>query len=96
MKKKRLLTDRSGELQDKMLAEQADALAREIDREVLWSMLKEIGWIRVELSSQTDKSQSEEIVNWLRTNVHHPYEKFRESFIFENKKDATTFILRWL
>lgn len=81
---------------DHLIDQAADNLAREIDREVLWSMLKELGWTRVNLPSAIDRKYSVEIVAWIRNNIHNPYEKYRSDFIFENEKDATTFILRWL
>jgi hypothetical protein len=70
-------------------------MTREIDREVLWGMLKSIGWTRVTLSRFTDREHSVDIVNWLRENVNNPYEKQGCDFIFENDKDAVNFILRW-
>lgn len=70
-------------------------LGQEIDREILWSMLKEMGWTRVMLPTTISKEQAIEITDWLELNVKHPYESHNKDFIFENVKDATTFILRW-
>lgn len=95
MKKKRLLTDRSGDLQDKILADQADALAREIDREVMWSMLQSIGWKRVVLSRFTDNKHAIDITYWVEENVKGAFERHGKDFIFEDPKDATWFILKW-
>jgi hypothetical protein len=96
MIKKRLLTDRTGELQERIIAEQGEALAREIDREVLWGFLKEIGWSRVTLSRFQDNNHAVDITCWLDENIKNPYERNGADFIFESKKDAIWFILRWM
>jgi hypothetical protein len=36
------------------------------------------------------------IKEWLEINCVNPYEKHRGDFIFEDKKDATLFVLKWL
>lgn len=95
MIKKRLLTDRTGKLQERIIAEQGKALAREIDREVLWGFLKEIGWSRVTLSRFQDNNHAVDITCWLDKNIKNPYERHGADFIFESKRDASWFILRW-
>jgi hypothetical protein len=70
-------------------------MAREIDREVLWSMLVSIGWTRVVVSAETAMINATLIKEWLKINCANPYEKHRSDFIFEDKKDAVNFILRW-
>jgi hypothetical protein len=74
----------------------AEAMARDIDREVLWGMLTQIGWTRVILSGEVARNNAEDIVQWLKVNCKHPYEKSMTDFLFENEKDANWFILRWL
>ena len=70
-------------------------MAREIDREVLWSMLVSIGWTRVVVSAETTMVKATQIKEWLEINCTNPYEKHRSDFIFEDEKDAVNFILRW-
>ena len=92
MKKKRLLTNRSNDLQEQILAEQAEAWAIEFDREVVWSLL---GWTRVKLSRLQDNNHAIDITEWLHKNCKSAYQRNGREFIFENKKDAVQFILRW-
>ena len=71
-------------------------MAREIDREILWGMLKEIGWTRVMLDRLQDNKHAIDITIWLEENIKNPFERNGRDFIFENEKDAVNFILRWM
>jgi hypothetical protein len=79
------------EIADKM----GNDMAREIDREVLWGMLKGMGWTRVMLDRLQDNKHAIDITIWLEENVKNPFERNGRDFIFEDPKDATMFILRW-
>lgn len=59
-------------------------------------MLVGIGWTRVVISAETAMIKATEIKEWLAINCTNPYEKHRSDFIFENEKDATLFVLKWL
>ena len=79
------------------LLEKAGAeMAREIDREVLWGMLKEIGWTRIMLDRLQDNKHAIDIRHWLALNCQGAYERNGRDFIFEDPRDATMFILRWV
>ena len=82
-------------LEEEILEQAGQEMAREIDREILWGMLIGIGWTRVTLSSETAMTQATRILEWLTQNCQAPYEKHRSDFIFEDSRDATMFILRW-
>jgi hypothetical protein len=71
-------------------------MAREIDREVLWGMLKGIGWTRVMLDRLQDNKHAVDITIWLEENIKNPFERNGRDFIFEDSKDATLFILTWV
>ena len=73
----------------------AKEIANEIDREVLWSMLKESGWHRVMISRFQDNLHAVDISIWLEEQCQGAYERNGRDFIFKNEKDATWFILRW-
>jgi len=79
-----------------MVEASARAMQRDIDREVLWSMLKEIGWTRVMISRSQDDDHAIDITHWLEANCKGAYERNGRDFIFENEKDATLFILSWV
>ena len=83
-------------IQEEILNNAGNEMAREIDREVLWSMLVGIGWTRVVVSAKTAMVNATLIKEWLEINCANPYEKHRSDFIFEDEKDAVNFILKWL
>jgi hypothetical protein len=82
-------------LEKEIIEAKAKEVAEEIDREVLWGMLKELGWRRVMLSSETAMIYATAIKEWLETNCIGSHEKHRSDFIFERAEDATLFILKW-
>jgi hypothetical protein len=83
-------------LEQQMNDRLAKEIANDIDREVLWDMLKGIGWTRVMISRLTDNNHAIDITYWLEDNCKQSYERNGRDFIFEDPKDATTFILRWI
>jgi hypothetical protein len=83
-------------IEEEILNKAGKEMAREIDREVLWGMLKEIGWTRVMLNRLQDNKHAVDITYWLEENVKNPFERNGRDFIFENQKDAVNFILRWM
>jgi hypothetical protein len=83
-------------LEEEIANKLSNELSRDIDREVLWSMLKQIGWTRVMLSSEIAMINATSIKEWLALNCLGSYEKHYSDFIFENPKDASMFILRWV
>jgi hypothetical protein len=71
-------------------------MAQEIDREILWGMLESMGWTRVLLDRLQDNKHAIDITIWLEENIKNPFERNGRDFIFEDTKDATMFILRWV
>jgi hypothetical protein len=83
-------------LEEQYAERAAQAMAREIDREMLWGMLKGIGWTRVMISRSQDNDYAIDISYWLDENCQGAYERNGRDFIFELEKDASMFILRWV
>jgi hypothetical protein len=79
-----------------MIEQMAKRMANEIDREVLWGMLKEIGWTRVMIPRLIDNDHAIDITYWLEENCKKAFERNGRDFIFEDKKDAVNFILAWV
>lgn len=98
MKKKRALANSrwDGSLEDEILDSAAETMSREIDREVMWGMLEGIGWHRVMIPTLGDAYRAVDIFTWLEDNCKHAYERNGRDFIFEDARDATMFILRWV
>ena len=95
MKKKRLLTDRSGELQEQILAEKAADLADEMDAQVLRQMLIDLGWQQVVLSAMTGE-ESYAIDLWVEDNIKGRMWSRGLVWLFEDDRDAMWFKLKWL
>jgi hypothetical protein len=95
MIKKKLLTDRTGNLEQNMLDEMGKRMSEEIDFEILCGMLTQIGWTKVILSPMTWETGSL-IDLWVETNVKGNFETMGLVWIFENDKDAMWFKLKWL
>jgi hypothetical protein len=82
-------------IEEEILNKAGKDMAREIDREVLWGMLKDIGWRRVILDRFTDNNHAVDITYWLEANCKNPFERSGADFIFESEVDAVNFTLRW-
>jgi hypothetical protein len=82
-------------LEEEILDKAGKEMAREIDREVLWGMLKDIGWRRVMLDRFTDNKHAVDITYWLEEHCKHAFERRGADFIFESEVDAVNFTLRW-
>ena len=78
-----------------MIEKAGTAMAREIDREVLWGMLQGMGWHRVMLPSLTDNNHAVDITHWLALNCKNSFERSGRDIIIENERDAIWFVLRW-
>ena len=83
-------------VQDEIMYRAGEEMAREIDREILWGMLVGIGWHRVMLSRLQDNNHAVDITVWLREYCVGAYERSGRDFIFEDSKDATMFIMKWM
>ena len=88
MRKKKLLTDRSGLLQDELIDQAATDLAKAIDFQVIASMLN---WVEVKVLRN-----SSETIKWCSKNVSGGWLYHGVTYIFENEKDANWFKIRWL
>lgn len=95
MLKKKLLTDRSGNLQEQILNDAAKRMSEEIDFEILCGMLCDIGWTKVVLSPMTWET-GDTIDLWVHKNIKSPHETMGLVWIFESSQDAMWFKLRWM
>ena len=70
-------------------------MAREIDFGVLTGMLCSLGWTRVILKPMTSE-QGHDIDEWVKANVKGHFETMGLVWVFEQPKDATWFVLKWM
>lgn len=82
-------------LEQEIIAELGTKMQSEIDREILWGMLKGMGWTRVMIDRFQDNKHAVDITYWLKENCQGAYERNGRDFIFENDGDAVNFILKW-
>jgi len=82
-------------LEQEIINGQAEQMSREVDREILWSMLQGMGWTRVMLPRLLDNMHAIDITYWLEGNCKNNYERSGRDFIFESQQDANWFKLRW-
>jgi len=82
-------------LQEELLAVATKEMSDAIDWEITAGMLVEMGWVRVEISRLTDNYHAVDIGYWLVENCQGKYQRNGRTFLFEQSKDATIFILRW-
>jgi len=82
-------------LEDELASKMSMQMQKEIDKEILWGMLKELGWTRVMIDRFQDNKHAVDITYWLSENCEGAYERSGADFIFENNRDAVNFILKW-
>lgn len=83
------------QLEEKYAEEAAKILQEEIDQEILFDLLKQIGWIRVELSSKWLPVTGIELHEWREANLTGRWHAHNNVWMFENKNDAALFKLTW-
>jgi hypothetical protein len=83
------------DLEQDILYELSTSMQSEIDREILWGMLKNMGWRRVNLDRFKDNVHAVNITDWLAEHCNHAFERRGADFIFESEVDAVNFTLRW-
>ena len=81
-------------MEQELLDKAGKEMAREIDREILWSLFEGIGWTRFKISRLTDNTHAVDISNWLDANCQGQFERNGAEFLFEDSKDAVLFMMR--
>jgi hypothetical protein len=84
-----------GMIEEEIINKVAGEMSREIDREVLWGFLKELGWTRVMIDRFQDNRHAVDITHWLADRCKGAHERNGTDFIFELEADAVNFILTW-
>lgn len=84
-------------LEDTISGRMAKQLQEEIDWEVLCSFLNDTGWtkVKIEWPKNMTEAGAHEISEWCRANLKGEYKGRGHTWIFENGKDATIFLLKW-
>ena len=83
------------DLEKQIIDELGTQMQSEMDREILWDMLKRMGWRRVNLDRFTNNKHAVDITDWLAEHCNHAFERRGRDFIIESEIDAVNFTLRW-
>lgn len=73
----------------------AKILQEEIDQEILFDLLQQVGWTRVELASKWLPVTGIELHEWRGANLTGHWRAHSNIWMFENKNDAALFKLTW-
>ena len=70
-------------------------MSDEIDFHILSEMLIELGWTKIVLKPMTQET-GQVLDTWVEKHVKGPFETMGLVWLFQDSKDATMFILRWV
>jgi hypothetical protein len=79
-------------ISEEIVNQVANQMAKDIDSLVLMSAL---GWTSVKLNGFRNNKEAVDITLWLEQNCTGEWKNLSTRYIFEKKKDAEWFILRW-
>lgn len=82
-------------IEQEIINDLGQKMANEIDFTILTDMLCQIGWTRVLLKPMTHE-HGQDIDQWVKANVKGHFETMGLVWVFENPKDATWFVLKWM
>ena len=83
-------------LSDIVAEEMAKEVAAEIDFEILADILVECGWTKVIRSPFFNNEEAVDIRYWVNEQIKGNVQSRGRTWVFEDAKDATMFILKWL
>jgi hypothetical protein len=79
------------ELGEELASAMSQAIAEEIDWEIMCDLLSQAGWQKVK--APTDGNPL--VTDWVQENVKGRYKNRFDIWIFERSEDAVWFTLRW-
>jgi len=82
-------------MEEKYAEEAARGMAEDIDQRIMFDLLQEMGWTRVELSSKWLPVTGIELHEWREANLTGHWRAHNNVWMFENKNDAAIFKLTW-
>lgn len=71
-------------------------LAKEIDFDILAEELSRHGWSKIDLPPFDNRYRINDVVDWAYHHCQGGFETCGVRYIFEDKRDATLFALKWL
>lgn len=84
-------------LEDSILNDAALTLQEEIDWDVLCDILNNtLGWTKISIKRYNNNEHAVNIHTWIEENCKNTVKYRGNTFLFEDKKDAAWFSLKWL
>ena len=83
-------------LEEEILRENSRRISAEIDRQILWDLLADEGWTRVDLIRFKDNTQAIDIIYWIENWCKSRWQRHGAQYIFEDPIEAELFILKWI
>lgn len=82
-------------VEDEIAQQLAKEIQKEIDEGILSNILLETGWTQIYFEFKNNQ-HAVDIADWILNNCQCQVERFTNHYLFEDKKDAEWFILRWV
>lgn len=79
-------------IEDELATILANAMAAEIDWEIISGMMLDTGWVDARINTE----QAEQAAEWCWTRYGKRYKNYRGHFLFKRDQDRVEFLLRWL
>jgi hypothetical protein len=83
------------ELEEELVADMSQAIADEIDWEIMCNLMTQVGWHKVEASTQYSTNDYSKLKEWLNEYIKGHYKCRFNTWLFERSEDAVWFALRW-
>jgi hypothetical protein len=83
------------ELGEELAGAMSQAIADEIDWGILCDLMTQVGWHKVEASTQYSTDDYAVVKKWLNEYVKGHYKCRFNTWLFERSEDAVWFSLRW-
>ena len=84
------------DLEQDILADIANEIAKQMDWEILANMLVSSGWTSVQIKRFCNNEEAVDMSDWLEKNCTGEWKNLSTRYIFKKKQDAEWFSLRWL
>ena len=79
--------------EDEIAEQIAREMQKEIDGDIMASVLKQIGWVAIDVAFK-DKRQVNQVNSWLQENCQGQYRRLNTTLLFEKTQDAEWVSLR--
>ena len=83
------------ELEGDLAAAMSQAIAEEIDWDIMCDLMTQVGWHTVKASTQYSMDDYAIVKEWMSLHVKGHYKCRHGTWIFEQSEDAMWFALRW-